>query len=281
MDNNDKKGPDIQPSDDSRMSFGAALKKARLEKGMSIEDIMDYTRISKFMVQQIEDANLAKLPEPVYLKGFLKTYAQAVGLDPEDIVQRYNRAQNRENAGSDNSRENARVRRVSYREVKPPKDEDEKGSLKWIAVLIVIAALFEGGYYYYKHMRNTGATIEAPVPPVEAPQDTGSKADKPEAAAPAPVPPPPAAETAETQPAVTPDGYHLEVICTEKTSLKVSVDGGSPDEYLLKPSEHLDLKAVSTFNILVDNKCGVTLFLNSKQVTLPGKCGQTVNIQLP
>jgi hypothetical protein len=33
--------------DDSRLSFGAYLKKVRMEKGMSIEDVMDYTRISK------------------------------------------------------------------------------------------------------------------------------------------------------------------------------------------------------------------------------------------
>ena len=60
---------------DSRLSFGAYLKKTRIEKGLSLEDIMDYTRISKYVLQQIEEVNASKLPEAVYLKGFLKSYA--------------------------------------------------------------------------------------------------------------------------------------------------------------------------------------------------------------
>jgi hypothetical protein len=77
------------------------------------------------------------------------------------------------------------------------------------------------------------------------------------------------------------DGLHLEVVCVEETVLKISADGGVPEEYTLKPEEHIELKAKSMYNILIDNTCGVTLFLNSNPVTVPGKCGQTATIQLP
>lgn len=70
IDNIENNHDDFSKIEDSKLSFGSYLKKVRLEKGMSIEDIMDYSKISNHMVQLIEADNISKLPEPVYLKGF-------------------------------------------------------------------------------------------------------------------------------------------------------------------------------------------------------------------
>lgn len=285
IDNTENNYDDFPRTDDSRLSFGAYLKKIRLEKGMSIEDIMDYSKISKHMVQQIEDDNFSKLPEPVYLKGFLKTYAKAVGVDPIDIIERYNRAINREAMATETSRDNHGIRRVSYKTVRPPKEKRKGGSMKWMMILFLVAAVAIGAFIYKDY---TKRAEEKPVEPVQTSQDPAAVTETPAS-------PPPATDQAtdqatekaadqttgekmENKPV---EGFHLEAVCVEATTIKVSVDGGSPDEYTMKPQDHIDLNAKSMFNILIDNKCGVTLFLNNNLVTLPGKCGQSVNIQLP
>lgn len=281
--------------DDSRLSFGSYLKKARLGKGMSVEDIMDYTRISKFVVQQIEADNLSKLPEPVFLKGFLRTYAKAVDVDPDDIIQRYNRALNKESLsaggmeeGGGNHKNNQGVRRIAYKTVKPPRERKKGSPIKWVVLLILVIALSAGAYYYSQYRKKTA---EIPSEPVQTSQASGAE-DKAKPELP-PVPEQNGAEKAGTdKPAAdsektgagemkSVDGYRLEVVCTEATTVKVSVDGGAPDEYSMKPGDHVDLKAMVMFNILIDDKCGASLFLNNNPVTLPGKCGQSVNIQLP
>lgn len=289
-DNNASQNDDVMNMDDSKLSFGSYLKKARLEKGMSIEDIMDYTRISKFVVQQIEADNLSKLPETVFLKGFLKTFAEAVGADPAEVLQRYNRALGREaqqpEGKADAQKTEQAIRRVAYKTVKAPRDTRKRGSMGWLIALIVGVALAAGIYYYTQYRQNAAVTENQVGTSVE----TGTDTETP-ASAVTPGDGNPALPENEAGPGAdgnaapsgipSADGYRLEVVCVESTTVKVSVDNGAPDVYTMKPGDHVDLKAQAMFNILIEDKCGVSLFLNNNPVTLPGKCGQSVNIQLP
>lgn len=265
---------DFSKIEDSKLSFGSYLKKVRLEKGMSIEDIMDYSKISNHMVQLIEADNISKLPEPVYLKGFLKTYAKAVGVDPDDVIERYKRALNKETVIAETSRDFQGIRRVSYKSVKPPREERKGGSMKWMMLLFLVAAVAIGAFIYKGYTKNSD----------EKPTETVQTSQEPVAVTETPLSPPAETEKASEEKVSEEkaiEGFHLEVVCVEATTVKVSVDGGSPDEYNMKPQEHIDLNAKTMFNILIENKCGVSLFLNNNPVTLPGKCGQSVNIQLP
>lgn len=69
--------------------LGAKLKKIREEKQISLEDLQQQTKIRKAYLFAIEEGNMAMLPGEAYVKGFLKSYAQAVGINPQDIVTDY------------------------------------------------------------------------------------------------------------------------------------------------------------------------------------------------
>ena len=56
-------------------SPGARLKKIRLEKGISLEEVHKKTRIHLDLLKAIEEDSLINL-SPVYTKGFLKIYCQ-------------------------------------------------------------------------------------------------------------------------------------------------------------------------------------------------------------
>ena len=64
---------------DKLAQMGAQLSATRQQYGFSIEDVVDYTKIPRKLVQGIEEANLDDLPEPVYIQGLIRQYADALG----------------------------------------------------------------------------------------------------------------------------------------------------------------------------------------------------------
>ncbi|MDD5432159.1 MAG: DUF4115 domain-containing protein [Candidatus Omnitrophica bacterium] len=66
-------------------SIGARLKKIRLEKGVSLEEIQKRTKIHPNILKSIEGDSLSDI-NPVYLKGFLKIYCNSLGIDPKDYI---------------------------------------------------------------------------------------------------------------------------------------------------------------------------------------------------
>ena len=71
--------------------FGEELKQTRLEKELSLMDISAETRISIKFLDAIERGQFQILPQ-TYIRAFLREYALMAGLDPIDVVQRYESA---------------------------------------------------------------------------------------------------------------------------------------------------------------------------------------------
>ena len=65
---------------------GERLRAAREAKGMSVDDVSAATRIPKRHLETIEDGDFAVLPGRTYAIGFSRSYAKAVGLNDEEIV---------------------------------------------------------------------------------------------------------------------------------------------------------------------------------------------------
>jgi flagellar biosynthesis protein FlhG len=68
---------------------GKALKQVRERMGVEPETISKETKISIKILEWIEEEAFEKLPPLVYLKGFLKSYAQSLGLDPQKVNEEY------------------------------------------------------------------------------------------------------------------------------------------------------------------------------------------------
>jgi len=70
----------------SQKSPGTRLREAREAQGKTIMDMAKVTRIGMKQLEGIEEDNYDRIPAEVYVKGFVKNYAQALGLDPIEIV---------------------------------------------------------------------------------------------------------------------------------------------------------------------------------------------------
>ncbi|MEO8456322.1 MAG: helix-turn-helix domain-containing protein [Chloroflexota bacterium] len=66
--------------------LGETLQRARLARGIKIEDAERVTRIPRKYLEALELENFGILPAPVYARGFLRSYASFLGLEPNDLL---------------------------------------------------------------------------------------------------------------------------------------------------------------------------------------------------
>ena len=71
------------------MGPGDRLQAARIENGMSIEDIAMRMHLSVGIVKSIEENNFDDITAPIFVKGYLRAYARIVSLDENDMIDQY------------------------------------------------------------------------------------------------------------------------------------------------------------------------------------------------
>ena len=69
--------------------WGKDLKTIRAELGVSLETIAEMTKVRIIFLRAIEDDEFEKAPSRMFLKSFLKAYAQSLGLDADFVASRY------------------------------------------------------------------------------------------------------------------------------------------------------------------------------------------------
>jgi len=72
-----------------RRISGANLRNIREARGATLEHISSVTKVKKAYLEAIEREDVNSLPEPVFVRGFLKAYAKVLGLNPEEISKKY------------------------------------------------------------------------------------------------------------------------------------------------------------------------------------------------
>ncbi|MDE3225340.1 MAG: helix-turn-helix domain-containing protein, partial [Nitrospirota bacterium] len=70
-------------------SVGDFFKQVRETKGLTLDDVASKTRIHPEFLMALEEGNYARLPDQVFAKGFVRSYARSLGLDEEDAMRRF------------------------------------------------------------------------------------------------------------------------------------------------------------------------------------------------
>jgi len=68
---------------------GAALRRARIQSGLELEEIAEITKVGIRTLRQLEDDAFDDLPATVYVRGFVMTYARTIGIDPARVAASY------------------------------------------------------------------------------------------------------------------------------------------------------------------------------------------------
>lgn len=74
----------------NEINIGAELKRLRLEKNITLEQVHKHTKIHPSVLKNLEESQLSDI-NPVYVKGFIKIYCRFLGIDPAAFIQSYDR----------------------------------------------------------------------------------------------------------------------------------------------------------------------------------------------
>jgi cytoskeleton protein RodZ len=243
-------------SDTQSLSFGQYLKAIRLEKKISLETVSEETRIRLEMLKRIEQEVHDKLPAEVFVKGFLRAYARAIGADGDEAVQLY------------------QSQLKAIHQLSGADSGTAKSISKLLRKLLFVAAALSAVIYMsifgisnlYLHLsaeqaiKEQAALVKQPLKPSQLQYE---------------------AETVKESAKAVHDSLLLRVTTIEDTWMKVIIDQGDLLEYNLGPGDRLELGASSNFNLLIGNAGGVKLTLNNNPISISGKSGQIVTLQLP
>ncbi|HEU5251000.1 MAG TPA: RodZ domain-containing protein [Thermoanaerobaculia bacterium] len=79
----------MERSRPSGPSFGEELRRERLLREISLDEISAATKISKRLLTALEESDLTRLPASVFTRGFIRAYSLYLGLDPIEKVNAY------------------------------------------------------------------------------------------------------------------------------------------------------------------------------------------------
>ncbi len=245
--------PDNDPQSHSELaSFGEELRREREIRGISLKEIADATKISKRFLEAIERNDHKTLPAPVFTRGFVREYARYLGLNAEDMVNRYNFAA----AGDDRIEQSLHLDRLTQPQpVIPPPPPIKRGIPPvyarvdrnvWL-FLVIVAVLAVALWFAWRH-KNARVENEAAARAVVAP-----RAPRPAAVA--------AATATATQPAD--NNLHLTLDLVENSWVTLQVDGKTVINDELRKGDQRTFEAQDNFTFkTIGNAAGVKVTFN-------------------
>lgn len=162
-------------------TLGNFLKRHRQSQGKDLEEIAKKTRIHASTLRAIEEDNPKALPADVFARGFIKNYAQYLGLDPNEALAWYIE----QNAGEAKPSEKINVQEVLAGETMAEVQTFPFG--RFVVFFVVVGVLFLAGYLVLNFLNSS-------APPADVP---GQEANAPAMVQPQPLPAPVTGEPGE------------------------------------------------------------------------------------
>lgn len=145
------------------MEIGARLKEARVAQNLSLDSLQETTKIQKRYLLAIEEGNFQILPGKFYARAFIKEYAAAVGLDPNELLEEYKDEVPK--TEEDNEVQYTRMQRTK-KVSNPEKSSNVFSIIPTIIVVLLVIGIFVVAWYFVQQaMADDGSQ------PVEDPND--------------------------------------------------------------------------------------------------------------
>lgn len=225
---------------------GEKLRAAREQRGVSLEQAAEATRISKRYLQALEaDSPLDDLLNPAYARLFLKNYAKYLNLDPEEVAPP--------------PAEPPPIEPPTIDVLRPAMRPDGRLLSRVLMAAAVIALI--GLAITRNYGQPQRETAEAPPTPASTPTQTG-----PASPSPAPSPSPTPAT-----------GLNAILRVTDRSWVSVTADGENVIRETVDPPRSLTLEADRLLEVILGNGGGVRLRLNGELVST-GQPGEVVRL---
>lgn len=253
-------------------SFGEYLKSLREEKGISLEDISDRTKIALTNLELLERDRFDLLPPRVFVKGFIRSYVQELGLNAEEAVARF----------EDFTKEGEVP---DYENEEHPLFQEKPRSRAMLGGKIFTVTLTVAGVVSLIILLLTGATrlffngsgndvIVPSVTTSQSPDENshdGTSANMGRRSSETFTEPPPAQAGKKI----------LEIKAIDHTWLRVQPDIGPPQEVNMAPGDIQRFWAKKSFFLQTGNAGGIRLRYDGQELPALGKPNQTLALPIP
>jgi cytoskeletal protein RodZ len=248
-----------QVADNSQESLntkiiGLILKEKRERKSLTLDRISDDLCLKTSLLKYIEDGRWENLPHKVYTRGYVRKYAELLGV--HDEIMPYLT----ENNEFQKSEGKPKVKMTRRPDEKLPSFLLPKKTTKAMFLYAVVIALTLG-FFLVEGKRKQGAEMSKLENAVQV-SDSISEND-----------------AKKNVPNFT-DTKKLMITCHERTWISVIIDGTEKKEFTLKPQEVVILNAKEKFDLLIGNAGGIRLLLDGKDTSFTGENGQVKRVTL-
>jgi cytoskeleton protein RodZ len=274
----DRQGTFQTPNGNAKI--GQVLEKARKERGLTLDEVENATKIRKRYLAGLEREDFGALPDAVYAQGFLKTYANYLGLDGEELSRELK-----------DRRKPRRERGIAYG---APKESDfdrplinpgELSSahrrrrsisgttiLTFLVAFLALAAVVGSLYYVGRGVQMSG---EPPAPREQAADELGAGGAEEGAKEPAS-----SGESGDSEGAADasqPDSLTVEVSVEGAPSwLSIFADGTLAYEQIAQPGFSQTFEAQREISIRTGNAGAVGVEVNGQDLGRLGQSGEVL-----
>jgi len=232
-------------------SFGEYLRKERELREISLEEISQKTRIQKRFLQALEQDRLNLLPGLVFTKGFIRAYAEYLGLDVNQTLLRFEEFLN--NSQSDTKQEKTKSKGLF------------RSPMLWSLCLGVGIIIVIGVYSLYQSLSqevNKTQGIKNNLP-----SDNTQTPDKEI--------PSPKLENSPSPP------FLVQFKANELCWIFATIDGKTSREVMLKPGELWEISAEQKLSLIIGNAGGIELMVNSLKLRKIGSHWKPTRLFIP
>ena len=224
--------------------IGAQLRQARETRGLSLDQVHKATRIKRAFLEAIEAGRLEELPGPVQARGFVRSYAGAVGLDPDALLTQFDGLLREAGAAA---------RRSLPAGAPAPKTGPARSTLPLPLPVLIAGALilFAIGAVLIARAFGREAPAPTPTPPASVPLSTNRT-------------------TGPTPTAPVTTGVSLTLTAGEHVWVRVSHDGLTAFEGILEPGTSHTWQAQQQVIVETGNGAALTAAVNGRDFGLLG-----------
>ena len=258
---------------DSQMeSFGAYLKALREEKGKTLEEIAENTKIAVSNLEFLESDRFDLLPPRVFVKGFIRSYVRELGLSPEEAMVRFD-AFTKEGELPD------------YEEEEHPVFHQKPAAASFISSTWFTGLLTAAGIISLIILLVTGVTRLIETDDQAGVSQPGVRTAQPLGYAPNGDAPP--EDQSRNQQAFSDLPRHqagkktLEIRALAGTWIRVAPDSGPAEELMMAPGDIQVFTANEGFSLQTGNAGGIRIRFEGRELPALGKANQTLSLTLP
>ncbi len=250
--------------------FAEDLKAARVQRGLTLQQVAQKTKIDYKFLEVMEDGDFSFLPE-LYVKAFLKNYARVIGLDEDVVIMKYEAAKSGKFIPEEETppvelepkeiKKKDPVKTPIMSSPKPPfinsgSVQDRQKAIVIAAVVVIV--LIVAGYFLFSGPSSEIIVTEKPLDEIVQENRERYIEEKKQ---------PVQIDSSFT----SSDSLHLNIASTETSWVKITYDNKSTGEFILFPMSQKNVKASENFKITFGNARGIKLKLNGSEISFNNK----------